>query len=172
MKFNEQLIKEKRTIEATKKEYMGPKGKLAIISMLLGSEIISQGEENQYIKYDNFWNNLEENQYTTIDENTPISSMGFFFYGLDYSYNIEIYYIENERLIKVIYEGQKVYEEINGELEAYAPSDTWEKPIEDLYVLARSKDYLRREEEKKKNKKVFEEKKNSILNRIKKIWGV
>lgn len=171
MKFNEQLIKEKRTIEATKKEYMGPKGKMAIISSVLGSEIVQQGEENQYIKYDNFWEETND-QYKTISENTPISSIGFFFYGLDYSYNIEIYYMENEKLIKVIYEGQKVYEEINGELESYVPNTIWEMVVEDLYKLAKEKYIFRNKEEKQKNKEIFEEKKADILSRIKKIWGV
>jgi hypothetical protein len=170
MKFNEQLIKEKRTIEASKKEYMGPKGKLAIISRFLGTEIIQQGEGNRYIKYDNFWEG-EKKDFELVDENTPINSLGFYFYGLNYSCNIEIYYIENEKLIKVIYEGQKAYEEINGELESYVPGK-WEGFIENFYNLAKEKYSLIKDKEKQRNKKIFEEKKISILDKIKKVWGV
>jgi hypothetical protein len=170
MKFNEQLIKEKRTIEATKKEYMGPKGKLATISKFLGTEIIQQGEGNEYIKYDNFWE--KEDQYKVIDEHTPIRSLGFYFYGLNYSCNLEIYYMEYENLIKVFYEGQKIYEEVNGDLESYVPEKDWEDFVENLYKLAKEKELLFRESNKQKNKKIFEEKKTSILSRIKRIWGV
>ena len=43
MKFNEQQIKEKRTVEAIQKEYMGFQGKLVCIARNLGHEILDQG---------------------------------------------------------------------------------------------------------------------------------
>jgi len=170
MKFNEQLIKEKRTIEATKKEYLGVNGKFVLISKNLGEEIIHQGSDNNYIKYDNFWD--KEKEYETIDENTPISSLGFYFYGLNYSCNIEIYFLESEKLTKVIYNGQKVYEEVNGELFAYYPSNEWENQIEDLYKIAKEKDKLIKGKEKEKQKQVFEERKKGVLERLRNVWGV
>jgi hypothetical protein len=171
MKFNEQLIKEKRTIEATKKEYMGANSKFILICKNLGEEIIQQGSDNNFIKYDNFWDK-EESSYETIDENTPISSLGFYFYGLNYSCNLEIYFLDYEKLTKVIYEGAKVYEEINGELEAYTPNNEWEIMIENLYNLAKEKDKKLKIKEKERKKQIFEERKSSMLEILKKVWGI
>jgi hypothetical protein len=171
MKFNEQLIKEKRTIEATKKEYMGANSKFILICKNLGEEIIQQGSDNNFIKYDNFWDK-EESSYETIDENTPISSLGFYFYGLNYSCNLEIYFLDYEKLTKVIYEGTKVYEEVNGELEAYTPNNEWEVMIENLYNLAKEKDKKLKIKEKERKNKIFEERKSSMLEILKKVWGI
>jgi hypothetical protein len=171
MKFNEQLIKEKRTIEATKKEYLGGNGKFVLISRNLGEEIIHQGSNNDYIKYDNFWEN-EDKTYDIIDENTPISSLGFYFYGLNYSCNLEIYSLEHEKLTKVTYNGEKVYEEVNGELQAYSPSQDWENLVEDLYKLAKEKDKLAKEKEKDKKKQIFEKQKIGLIENLRRVWGV
>lgn len=171
MKFNEQLIKEKRTIEATKKEYMGANSKFILICKNLGEEIIQQGSDNNFIKYDNFWDKAE-NTYETIDENTPINSLGFYFYGLNYSCNLEIYFLDYEKLTKVIYKGAKVYEEVNGELEAYTPDDEWEFMIENLYNLAKEKDKKLKNKEKERKKQIFEERKSSMLEMLKKVWGI
>ena len=56
MKFNEQQIKERRTVEAIQKEYMGFQGKFVNIAKNLGSEIIDQGYMSEsFISYDDFW---------------------------------------------------------------------------------------------------------------------
>lgn len=172
MKFDEQIIKEKRTIEATKKEYLGPSSKFVIISRTLGEEMIQQGENNNYIKYDNFWEDNAPQSYKMMDENTPINSIGYYFYGLKYSCQLEIYFLEYEKTTKVVYMGDKVYEEINGELECYVPNDSWESLIENLYKLAKEKEVLIKSKEKEKKKIIFQERKKYFLDKIKKVWGV
>jgi hypothetical protein len=142
-----------------------------LICKNLGEEIIQQGSDNNFIKYDNFWDK-EESSYEIIDENTPISSLGFYFYGLNYSCNLEIYFLDHEKLTKVVYEGVKVYEEVNGELEAYTPNNEWEVMIEDLYNLAKEKDKKLKIKEKERKKQIFEERKSSMLEILKKVWGI
>lgn len=172
MKFDEQVIKEKRIIEATKKEYQGSTGKFAIICKNLGQEIIDQGSsETNFIIYDDFWgNNNKEIKY--LDENTSLSVLGYYFYGLNYSINLEIFYFENEKKIKVKYEGFTVYEEVNGDLECYTPSENWENNIDNLYIIAKKIEDENKIIEKHNKKQAFESKKNSILNYLNIKWGV
>jgi hypothetical protein len=172
MKFNEQVIKEKRTIEATKKEFLGPNSKLVVICRNLGDEIISQEDNYNQIKYDDFWENKKSNGYETLDENTPIHSLGYYFYGLSYSYDIELYFLENEKTVKVNFEGKRVYQETNGELESYAPGEKWENIIENLYKLALKKENIQKNKEKEIQKQIFDIKKNSILKTLRDTWGV
>lgn len=173
MKIDEQLIKEKRIIEATKKEYQGTFGKFAVISRNLGDEIVGQGQiSNNIITYDNFWNYNKEEKIGYLDEDTYTTNVGFYFYGLKYSMNLEIFYSENEKKIEVKYEGQTVYSEINGDLECYIPNENWENKIEELYKLAKPVDDRNKQINKSFKKKIFETKKSYILEYLKNKWGV
>lgn len=175
MKFDEQIIKEKRVIEATKKDYLGSNGKFAVISKTLGDQIIDQGSlSNNFITYDNFWNQIEdsENKISYLDENINLSSMGYYFYGLNYSYNIEIFYFEDQKRIDVKYNGDAVYREAGGDLEMYIPSQEWESKIEALYKIAKPIEESNKKAEKKIMKEAFENKKNYILSYLKSKWGI
>lgn len=171
MKFDEQVIKEKRVIEAAKKEYQGGNGKLALICKNLGDKMVDQGGRyDNFIKYDAFWGSSNEMEY--LDENTPLSFIGYYFYGLSYSANLEIFYFENDKKIEVKYEGELVYKEINGDLECFVPKECWEKKIEEFYNLAKKIEDNNKKNDKEIKKQLFEKKKNNILDYIKQKWGV
>lgn len=173
MKFDEQIIKEKRVIEATKKDYLGSGGKFAVISKNLGDQIIDQGiSENNFIVYDNFWKDNTNEQIPYLDQNTDLGSAGFYFYGLNYSCNIEIFYLDYQKKIEVKYNSETVYKEINGDLESYVPNQEWESKIESLYKIAKPIEESIKQKEKKEKKEIFEIKKNNILSYLKLKWGI
>lgn len=171
MKFNEQIIKERRTIEAVKKQYLGFNGKLYSIAKNLGYPIIKQNEESEYIIYDNFWN-TDQSDIRTMEENEYSECIGYAFDGLKNGYNLEILVFENEKSIKVLFDCKKVYEEVYGELESYYPEDTWESKIEKLYVIANKKEKEIKQQEKERMKNNFEVKKTTLLNYLKDKWNL
>lgn len=175
MKFDEQIIKEKRVIEATKKDYLGSSGKFAVISKNLGDQIIDQGSlGGNFIVYDDFWGQAEnpEGSVSYLDENANLTSVGYYFYGLNYSYNIEIFYFEDQKKIDVKYNNDTVYREIGGDLERYVPNQDWENKIEILYKIAKPIEESNKKAEKKAMKEAFENKKNNILSYLKSKWGI
>ena len=171
MKFNEQVIREKRTIEAVKKQFMGVNGKLYLIAKNVGEPIIRQNEESNYIIYDNFWK-TDENDIRTMDENEYSECIGHAFDGLRNGYNLEVLAFGEEKLIKVFYNSKKVYEEVGGELESYYPDQEWESIIEKLYLIAekREQEYKKQERENKKEK--FEKSKSNLINYLKEKWNL
>jgi hypothetical protein len=172
MKFNEQVIREKRTIEAVKKQFMGINGKLYLIAKNVGEPIIRQNEESNYIIYDNFWNNYDENNIRTMDENEYSGCIGHAFDGLRNGYNLEILVFDEEKLIKVFYNSRKVYEEIAGELESYYPDEEWESKIEKLYPIAEKREQEYKKQEKDDRKEKFEEKKSGLIQYLKEKWNL
>jgi len=173
MGFDEQTIKEKRVIEATKKEYIGSYGKLAIICKSLGDQIIDQGDSyRNFFNYDDFWKNNEEENIASLDENLNLNSLGYYFYGLNYSCNIEIFYFENQKKIQVKYDNELVYKEINGDLDCYVPNKIWESKVEDFYKIAKPIEESKKQKDKKLKKQEFEVKKNNILSYLKSKWGI
>lgn len=173
MKFNEQQIKERRIVEAIQKEYMGFQGKFACIAKNLGHEILDQGQNNQtFISYDDFWQNDEENEIKEIDTDANIIFLGWFYCGLKIGLNLEIFVYENDKKIKVFYEGVIVYEEESGDLNIYIPNKIWEDKIENIYILARTKEKESRQESKENAKIEFERKKKILLKELNYKWGI
>jgi hypothetical protein len=171
MKFNEQQIKEKRTVEAIQKEYMGFQGKLVCIARNLGHEILDQGAVKETLSYDDFWKiSGEDIQQMDIESN--VDCVGWFFDGLGMGVNLEIFVFENDKKIKVAYESQNVYEEVSGELEAYVPNIVWEEKINPLYKRAKEKEIKRREKQKESSKSNFEENKKKLINYLSNKWGI
>jgi hypothetical protein len=171
MKFNEQQIKEKRTVEAIQKEYMGFQGKLVCIARNLGHEILDQGVVSETLSYDDFWKTSGED-IQEMDIESNVDCVGWFFDGLGMGVNLEIFVFENDKKIKVAYESQNVYEEVSGELEAYVPNIIWEEKINPLYKKAKEKEIKRREQQKKLSKSNFEENKKKLINYLSNKWGI
>lgn len=170
MEINEQQIKEKRTFEAMQKEYIGYQGKFFRIAFNLGDEIIKQGEELNYLSYDDFWQENNED-IKTLDENSYIDTIGWAFDGLKYGNKIEIFVLDEEKKIKVTHDCRTVYEEILGEVESYCPGD-WEKYIENLIKLTTEKEAVLRQRSKEQAKSKFEQNKKNILNYLSERWGI
>jgi hypothetical protein len=171
MKFNEQQIKEKRTVEAIQKEYMGFQGKLVCIARNLGHEILDQGVVSETLSYDDFWKTSGED-IQEMDVESNVNCVGWFFDGLGMGVNLEIFVFENDKKIKVAYESQNVYEEVSGELEAYVPNIVWEEKINPLYKRAKEKEIKRREQQKESSRSNFEENKKKLINYLSNKWGI
>lgn len=171
MKFNEQQIKERRTVEAMQKEYMGFQGKFFCIAKNLGSEILNQGSNDQtFLCYDNFWGTEEE--IPTIDEETNITFLGWHYDALSIGSNLEIFVYDDEKKIRVSYNGITVYEENSGELEIFSPSLVWEEKIEHIYKIAKNKQKDKKQISKENAKIEFERKKKNIINELNYKWGI
>ncbi len=186
---NENVIREKRTIEANKKNLMGPSGKLGVILEAFGTAIVKQGSSLHEERY--FENPYEDDVYTerspTLSgEGGPISyrdeiltyedefmhNEGLMFDGLSRGMHLEIVYWHAENKLKVNYKGYTVYLEIAGELESYAPFEEWENLIEKLFLYSKKK---LKENKKIKEQKMIEEidkKKRSFLENLRMRWGI
>ena len=156
-KQKENAIRDKRTIEATKKNFMGPSGKLGVIAMVLGSPIIRQGTglwDVNYLEdpYEDFSD--IEFETTTSNQKGPLAwkdeilemgddfteEEGHVFDGLSRGMHLDIKYWHVNHKLEVTYRGYLVYKEIGGELDSYAPFPEWEDMIGRLYKSAKSKE--------------------------------
>jgi hypothetical protein len=185
----EAVIREKRTIEATKKNLMGPSGKFGVILQAFGHPIMRQGSglcDTNYL--DDPFDDFVHTEYssTVSEQQGPVAyrdeilnssddfiyAEGMLFDGLSSGMHIEIIHDRLAHTLKVSYKGYQVYKEVAGELEAYAPFPEWEDMIERLYRSA--KDHI------KKNKSYLEtqidekiqEKKKSWWQKLRMRWGV
>ena len=186
----ENAIRDKRTIDATKNNLMGPSGKFGTILHAFGNQVVSQGTglfDTNYLEetienddvYTEYSPTLSEQEGTIAyrgeildlqDENTY--SEGIVFDGLSRGIHLEIMYWHLENEIKVTYKGFLVYHEIAGALNAYAPFDDWEKPIERLYISAKEKLKKTKIEKEKNIVEETKKRKNSFFQEMRLRWGI
>lgn len=129
----ERMIREKRTIEATRKNMMGASGKLGMIAKWCGSKITRQGGglfESSYLD-DPFF---EESEIPMMDDHAMIDE-GWHFDGLSRGMHFEIRYLHANTELCAWYKGYLVYKEIAGDLYTYAPFPEWEDEIVESLVL-------------------------------------
>jgi len=192
----EKIIRERRTIEATKKNLMGPSGKIGIIVRALGSPIMSEGGtyvDTNYLEnpYDDFvdveyeqtvsgqdgpvaWRDQighNESGAGVVHEENP-NFLGYVFDGLSRGIHIEIQYMRHEHILRVHYKGYEVYREVAGELNAYGPFPEWEEIIFRLYKNAKEKYKNIKDQEYAELSDAVDRKKASFWNRLKMRWGV
>lgn len=185
----ENVIREKRTIEATKKNLMGPSGKFGTILQAYGAPIIREGSGLMDVDYleDPYGDNVYTEFAPTLSEQDgPVAyrdeildavdnfyhNEGLLFDGLSRGIHLEIIYWHINNEIKVSYRGHLVYKEIAGELDAYAPFSDWENQIERLYKAAkdRMKKIKNIQEEEISTK--IETKKKAFWQNLRLRWGV
>lgn len=195
----EQQIKEKRKIEAVRKNLMTPSGKFGIIVKTLGQPIVNQFEgideligyssNDIYYEYDN--NELpimeifdeagmpidepNSSEWTRKVNNrklTSIKNIGYFFDGLSRGYNLQIRYLTDENEIIVEYNNDIVYKEFEAELIAYKPSEEWESKIDLLFEKSKKINEKDRKEQREKRVKIIEKEKEGWLNKLKNLWGI
>lgn len=172
MKNNEELIKEKRTVEAIKKGLMGAGGKIGIILKYIGQPIMAYGGGLYDVRYLDEEFQEESEDLPTFDEEDTTHSIGMIFDGLSNGDHIELKYLENKKELTVTYKGILVYKEASGELEAYVPSEEWERVIEKYYVPANRIKTNTLKEERTIKSATIERKKEQWLNKMKEKWGV
>lgn len=185
----ENVIREKRTIEATKKNMMGPSGKLGQILMAFGTPIMRQGsglvdagfmsdpyEDLVHTEYSPTMSG-QEGPVSYRDElldmgNDNVYNEGLLFDGLSRGMHLDITYWHATNEIKVHYKGYQVYHEIAGELAGYAPFPEWENLIERLDRAAKDKvKKLKREQEEAIAERV-QAKKRAFWQRLRTQWGI
>lgn len=185
----ERVVREKRTIEATKKNLMGPAGKLGVIVRTLGSPIIRQGSslfdcsflEDAYDDYaDDEYETTASGQQGPLVYKDEIKNLsdefvnheGFIFDGLSRSMHIEIKYINSNNKLEVTHKGFVVFKEIAGELEAYAPADEWENMIDRLYTASKKQEKSMKHQKDLELAELVKEKKQTFWNRLRDRWGL
>jgi hypothetical protein len=187
-KQKENVIREKRTIEATKKNLMGPSGKFGIILQAFGTPIIRQG--TSFLDSSFLSDPFED--YTNIEYASTASGQqgpviyrdeilmsdidnsyneGLLFDGLSRGMHIEITYWHHSSKLQVYYKGYLVYLEMAGELEAYAPTEEWENLIEKLVKISKERIKLIKKQEEEEIEKKIQENKKSFVEKIKRKWA-
>lgn len=166
----ERMIREKRTIEATRKNMMGATGKLGLITKWLGTKIVRQGSGlfDQTFLDDPF---VEEEYMPTLNE-AAISNEGYHFDGLSRGMHFEVKYMHGNSELTAYYKGYLVYKEIAGDLYAYAPFPEWENLVEPLYLEAEkraNKEKVELDEEKEKS---FLRLGQMFIHKLRMEWGL
>lgn len=187
MKEHENVIKEKRTIEATRKNLMGPSGKFGVILQSFGSPIIRQGSslfdqnflemesDSTYTEYASTLSGQKgpvayRDEILTFDD--FISNEGLVFDGLSRGVHLEIIYWSTENKLNVTYKGYTVYLEISGELESYVPFEEWESIVDKMFISAKERaKQMKKQKELEFSEKVSSSKKG-FLELLRKKWGI
>jgi len=95
-----------------------------------------------------------------------------YFDALSSGLNLQIFYRENEELIKVTFDGILVYREIRGQVTCYLPSEQWEPHIESFYRLAQKRNREQEKEKKSEEDKEGQGRMKRLFEYLRKNWGV
>ena len=193
MRKEEAVIKEQRTLEATKKKLMGSEGKLGVILKQLGQPIVSHdmggGMYSQRF-LDPYEIEEEDESLPTMslgEEATPegwewsmpkdadlvsCRQIGWHFDGLSRGMHIEIKYDDISKVLTLHYKGHLVFEETTGDLTAYVPHPDWEDMINRLYAVAEPLKYDKEIEEREEQKELIRKAKKGFLQKLRERWGV
>lgn len=195
MRKEEAIVKEKRTLEATRKNLMGSEGKLGVILKQLGQPIIAHEigggmYDQSYLEgYDIY---EEDESLPTMsmgdDESTPegwewsttpadadpvsCRQIGWHFDGLSRGMHLEIKYDDLTKTLRLHYRGHLVFEETTGDLTAYVPDLEWEKMINNLYNVAEPMKYDKEKEDREEQKTAIKQAKKNFLQKLRDKWGV
>ena len=175
MRSEEKVIQEKRTIQATGENMMGPAGKIGVIARYLGEVILGQGSSlvDRNFLYDPFEEEEELNEdIKSLDGSEEPHHLGWVFDGLRFGVHMEVQLFNENNKIVVYYKGYKVYHEEYGELLTYAPFPEWIKKLDGLYKIAE-----KREEQSKGNvgeeiRTQIEKEKKSFFQKLRLKWGM
>ena len=172
MSKKERAIREKRTLEATKKDLMGPAGKLGIIARFLGKPIIRQGSglfDSTYL--DDPYELPSEDKILTA-EDTEIQEEGYVFDGLSRGIHIEIKLYSVEGRLMVDYKGYSVYSEASGDLRGYTPLAEWENIVDRLYENAKERRNKLELDMEPFIEQMVLRKRESWMDKMRRRWGI
>lgn len=170
----ENQIKEKRTIEASKKNLMGKNGKLGMILKHLGEPIVSQeGLFSDVSYFDHFWEDEDNDEsMQTFEEDSLSHDVGRVWDGLSRGMHLEIQYMENKRELTVYEKGYLVYKESSGDLMCYVPKESWEEKINKLYDSAKHIEESKKKEDLNERNQGADRAKQSWIWKIRDKWGI
>lgn len=190
MNEKEKLIKEKRYVEASSKNYVGLEGKFGVILKYLGKPILTQDSAAYEVhEWKSPYDLDDDDELPEIDGDTPVVELGKIFDGLRIGHHIEIKYLKNgmipiqkdnytvrnemaDKVLSVYYKGYPVYIEADGELILFVPLSEWEDIVEMIYIAAEKlqrsfkRDVVQSMKDEEKAKKV------SFLRRLRERWGI
>jgi hypothetical protein len=173
MNKKELKIKEERTLQAIRKNLMGPSGKLGIIAQTLGKKIIAHGSDTANYLPD-FWE-LPDEETILIEDDPYLDAIGWIWDGLNRGLHMEIKVDNYKREIKATYKGYSVYTEVAGDLKLYAPihpiAGEWEQHIDGLYKTAKQRMSKRKLEKEEDRKQASPGLARKILNMLRMRWG-
>lgn len=185
----EKVLREKRTIEATKKSLTGSSGKLGVIAQTLGHKIVQQGSSLYDVNFlDDPYEDDVDTEYETMvsEQNGPVAyrdeilnahdqgneEIGWVFDGLSRGMHLEIKYFYQGQRLECSYKGYLVFKEVGGELFAYAPFPEWENLIERLYKNAKTKSNEIKEQMMQELTQKIQKDKQSFWQKLRFRWGV
>ena len=174
MNDKEKRIKEQRLIEAAKNNLMGASGKLGSICRYLGEAIKGVGG-SLYDSYEydfDTWGEEDPDELPTMETDTSVYSMGYLFDGLSRGMHLEIKYLSYEKKLTCHYKGYEVYQEVEGDLRAYAPFDEWEVLIDKLYKITQTTARAKKKQIAKEEKAEKLTYAVGFLQKLKKRWGL
>ncbi len=177
MREQEKRIKEQRTIEAARKNMMGPSGKIGTICRYMGEPIKEHGGglvETRYFNapwYDEI-NGADSDIPTFDDEDDNIFVLGWFFDGTTNGIHLEIKYTEATHELAARWKGYLVYQEVKGELQAYTPFPEWESKVEQIYKLAKEREKVAKKQYEAEEQEEAERAKESWLESVMRKWGL
>ena len=170
MNKQERAIREKRTNEAIKKDYMGASGKLGMIAKFLGHPIVQEGTGMMDVTFlDDPYDDEDEIPTT---ENLEVQEMGYEFNGLTSGLHLEIKYLYADQEIVVQYKGYTVYKEAAGDLFAFAPFPEWENLIDKLCLKVKARKKKVEESLEPVIEELVQVKKQSWLQKMRMRWGI
>lgn len=190
--YGENRIKRARTLEAEKKNLSGEGGKLFFIAKHLGNPITRHETENYnweegkiptLAAYNFLGDPIENPKGMGYNEDVRyldnyVEDIGYHYYGISNGNNIEIvvetysYFEENSTEIKLYFQNDLMYHEIDEDLFAYVPRKDWEEKINDLYKLAKTKLVNKTLIEEDQQNQEVEIKKNNLMKVMNKLWGI
>jgi hypothetical protein len=174
MNDKEKRIKEQRVIEAAKKNLMGASGKLGSICRYLGESIKGVGG-SLYDSYEyefDSWGEEDPDELPTMEIDTSVYSMGYLFDGLSRGMHLEIKYLSYEKKLTCHYEGYEVYQEVEGDLRAYAPRPEWETLIDNLYKITQTTARKKKKQQAAEDKAELKTRAKGFLQKLKDRWGL
>jgi len=182
MRSKEDVIRDQRTIEATKKGLMSGSGKLGTIARVLGDRVAGKHSPSSSPSGSGPFESVYGFSQSFMDDDddelppgqlpTGVEGMranASLFNGYSRGYHLEIKYDNPE--LWVSWKGEIVYHEMAGELVAYCPGE-WEEVIEKLTVQARRKEGQFIEAYDERNEIIGQRKKEAFLDEMRRKWGL
>lgn len=171
-KFDEKikLLIEQRVIQATKNQTTV---KLYNIAKYLGKPIISQSIFNDAPQEDPIFYDGNKIDVRDPDDWNTIE-YGMYFDGLKYGVNLcitALIYDGKLDELKATYNGYLVYAESEGELKAYAPFPSWERPVDMFYEAAIQAEKEKAKQEQIQRRETNRKKMSDFWKKFKSLWG-
>lgn len=169
------ITREERTLEAERNNYRGQNGKIFTIVRYLGQRMF------YHIMDDGDGLFPEEGPKPEVRSSADDQIIvdpedgegeGWYYDGLRWGIHMEIIQSWPESRLTVYYKGYKVFEEIDGFLEAYAPNPEWENHIEHLFKVASKHKVGVKQAERQEKQEIKRKRKLSFWQAMRENWGL